>query len=189
MRKRNNREGTPIKYPGVGHRLVHALVIAPDLRALRPNPRAQRGAMKGIATLGKKILARIRQCRISKEMKISTQLKAWRNVDDSKNGRGDFTQHEAADFLGVPVKTYVDWEQGRRGPLGIALQAVEERIKLRPGRTAGRRPGKSNPTKAPPRGSVGAASKKSVSENQKSNKPKQRQRRRSGKRAASMSHA
>src|SRR5437773_10101293 len=107
--------------------------------------------------LPEKVLARIRQCRISKEMKISAQLKAWRNVNDSKDGRGDFTQHEAADFLGVPVKTYVDWEQGRRGPLGIALQAVEERMKLRPRQTAGRRHGKS---------------KKSVSENQKSNKPK-----------------
>ena len=122
-------------------------------------------------------------------MKISAQLKAWRNVDDSKNGRGDFTQHEAADFLGVPVKTYIDWEQGRRGPVGIALQAVEERIKLRPGKTAGRRPGKSNRTKAPPRGSVGAASKKRVSETQKSNKTKQRQRRRRGNGAASASHA
>ena len=120
-------------------------------------------------------------------MKISAQLKAWRNVNDSNNGRGDFTQHEAADFLGVPVKTYIDWEQGRRGPVGIALQAVEERIKFRPGKTAGRRPGKSNRTKAPPRGSVGAASKKRVNETQKSNK--QRQRRRSGKRAASMSRA
>ena len=110
-------------------------------------------------------------------MKVSAQLKAWRNVNDSNNGRGDFTQHEAADFLGVPLKTYIDWEQGRRGPVGIALQAVEERIKLRPGKTAGRRPGKSNRTKAPPRGSVGAASKKRVSESQKSNKTKQRQRR------------
>ena len=137
----------------------------------------------------KKVLARIRQCRISKQMKISALLKAWRKVNDSKNGRGEFTQDEAASFLGVPIKTYIDWEQGRRGPVGIALQAVEERIKLRPGKAGGRRPGKSNRTKAPPRGSVGAASKKRVSENQKSNKPKQRQRRRSGKGAASTSHA
>src|SRR5207248_10959346 len=113
----------------------------------------------------------------------------WRNVNDSNNGRGDFTQHEAAAFLRVRPKTYIDWEQGRRGPVGIALQAVKERIKLRPGQTAGRRPGKSNRTKTPPRGSVGAASKKRVNETQKSNKPKQRQGRRSGKRAPSMSRA
>src|SRR5260370_29957621 len=122
-------------------------------------------------------------------MKISAKLKEWRNVDDSKNGRGDFTQHEAADFLGVPLKTYIDWEQGRRGPVGIALKAVGERTNLRPRKTAGRRPGKSNRTKAPPRGSVGAASKKRVSENQKSNKPKQRQHRTSGSGAASTSDA
>ena len=137
----------------------------------------------------KKIFARMRQRRISKQMKISAQLKAWRNVNDSKNGRGEFTQHEAADFLGVSIKTYVDWEQGRRGPVGIALQVVEVRIKLRPGKTAGRRPGKSNRTKAPPRGSVGAARKKSVSENQKNNKPKLRLRRRRRNGAASTSHA
>ena len=121
-------------------------------------------------------------------MKISAQLKAWRKVNDSKNSRGDFTQREAAGLLGVPLKTYIDWEQGRRGPVGIALQVVKERIKLRPGRTAGRRPGRSKPTNAPPRRSVGAASKKSVSENQKSNKPEQRQRRRTGNGAASTPH-
>jgi DNA-binding transcriptional regulator YiaG len=195
MRKRNKLNGTAIKYPGVAHRLVHAFgkissgeVMAPDLRVLGLNPREQRGARKDIAA-SEKALARIRQCRISKQMKISAQLKAWRNVDDSKNSRGDFTQHEAAAFLGVPPKTYIDWEQGRRGPVGIALQAVKERIKLRPGKTAGRRPGKSNRTKAPPRGSVGTASKKRLSETQKSNKSKQQQCRRNGKAAASTSHA
>jgi hypothetical protein len=71
-------------------------------------------------------------------MKISAELRAWRNVDLALNSRGDFTQQEAADFLGVPLKTYIDWEQGRRGPVGIALRVVQRRITLRPG-TAGRR--------------------------------------------------
>ena len=34
-------------------------------------------------------------------MKISAQLKAWRNVDDSKNGRGDFMDVE--DFNGRQI--------------------------------------------------------------------------------------
>ena len=61
-------------------------------------------------------------------MKISAELRAWRNVDLSINSRGDFTQQEAADFLGVPLKTYIDWEQGRRvpeGPARVLLKVIE----------------------------------------------------------------
>ena len=91
-------------------------------------------------------------------MKISAELRAWRNVDLSINSRGDFTQQEAADFLGVPLKTYIDWEQGRRGPVGIGFQAVRERITLRPGTAAGRRLARITKTKrlgAPRRPAVG----------------------------------
>jgi hypothetical protein len=83
-------------------------------------------------------------------MKISAELRAWRNVDLALNSRGDFTQQEAADFLGVPLKTYIDWEQGRRGPVGIALRVVQKRITLRPG-TAGRRLARAAKTKTPRR--------------------------------------
>jgi transcriptional regulator with XRE-family HTH domain len=73
---------------------------------------------------------------------ISAQLKAWRRVDDANDGRGDFTQSDAAARLGVPLKTYIDWEQGRHGPRGLALATVAQRIDLNLGS------GKKNPAGA-----------------------------------------
>lgn len=63
-------------------------------------------------------------------MNVSKQLRAWRGVKGKGNAtRGNFSQEEAAERLGIPVGTYRDWEQGRSAPRGIALSALLERIK------------------------------------------------------------
>jgi DNA-binding transcriptional regulator YiaG len=63
-------------------------------------------------------------------MNLSKRLKAWRGVKGKgRSARGEFSQAEAARRLGVPPKTYLDWEQARRVPRGFALQALLERIK------------------------------------------------------------
>jgi transcriptional regulator with XRE-family HTH domain len=61
-------------------------------------------------------------------MNVSTALKAWRKA------RG-LVQSRAAAALGVPPKTYLDWEQGRHAPRGFALQALK--TKLEGGEPAG----------------------------------------------------
>ncbi len=67
-------------------------------------------------------------------MNLSKQLRAWRHRQadmrsELSGGRGGaITQSEAAAILGVSVRTYQEWEQGRMTPRGIALQAVLERI-------------------------------------------------------------
>lgn len=61
-------------------------------------------------------------------MTLSAQLKKWRGVDDARDGRGDFTQEEAAARLGVPPATYKDWEQGRKSPRGLALEMVQQKL-------------------------------------------------------------
>jgi DNA-binding XRE family transcriptional regulator len=55
-------------------------------------------------------------------MNLSAQLRAWRK-------RRDETQVEAAASLGVPTKTYIDYEQGRRTPRGLALTTILAVIK------------------------------------------------------------
>jgi DNA-binding XRE family transcriptional regulator len=63
-------------------------------------------------------------------MKLSDKLKKWRGVEGKgKGSRGEFSQAEAARRLSTNFKTYIDWEQGRFAPRGIALVAVLERIK------------------------------------------------------------
>jgi len=52
---------------------------------------------------------------------VPKQLKAWRK-------KLRLTQPAAATELGVSVRTYQEWEQGRMAPRGIALQALLERI-------------------------------------------------------------
>lgn len=52
---------------------------------------------------------------------LSAALKAWRDA------RG-FTQREAAGDLSVAFKTYLDWEQGRHAPRGLALSTVQQKI-------------------------------------------------------------
>jgi DNA-binding transcriptional regulator YiaG len=60
-------------------------------------------------------------------MNLPKQLKAWRGVSKTKP-RGEFSQAEASAKLGVSIRTYQEWEQGRMTPRGIALQALLERI-------------------------------------------------------------
>jgi hypothetical protein len=61
-------------------------------------------------------------------MNLPKLLKAWRGV--SKDcPRGKFNQPQAARKLGVKLRTYENWEQGRYCPEGLALTAVLERIK------------------------------------------------------------
>jgi DNA-binding transcriptional regulator YiaG len=63
-------------------------------------------------------------------MKLGELLQAWRGADFL--GRGTFTQNEAAAFLGVPLRTYQEWEQGRCAPTGLALKTVLSLIKRKP---------------------------------------------------------
>jgi transcriptional regulator with XRE-family HTH domain len=48
---------------------------------------------------------------------ISNRLRKWRK-------RRKLTQIEAAELIGAPVKTYIDWEHGRHAPRGLALESV-----------------------------------------------------------------
>jgi DNA-binding transcriptional regulator YiaG len=59
-------------------------------------------------------------------MNISAELKLWRS-------RNHLTQREAAEILGVPYKTFVDWEQERRGPKELAYQTIRQRMDSYPG--------------------------------------------------------
>jgi DNA-binding transcriptional regulator YiaG len=55
-------------------------------------------------------------------------LKQWRGVTKAKP-RGGFSQAEASAKLGVNLRTYQQWECGRRAPRGLAVSALAERIK------------------------------------------------------------
>ena len=48
---------------------------------------------------------------------IADELKLWRE-------KWEMSQAEAAAALGVPIRTYQNWEQGTRSPQGLSLQAV-----------------------------------------------------------------
>jgi hypothetical protein len=61
-------------------------------------------------------------------MNISKTLKRWRGVSKSEP-RGNFSQAEASGRLQVNLRTYQQWESGRRSPKGLALSALVERIK------------------------------------------------------------
>lgn len=55
---------------------------------------------------------------------LSAKLRAWRGVT-GEPPRGAFSQGAAAAYLGVPLDTYQNWEQGRTGPGGaFALAAI-----------------------------------------------------------------
>jgi transcriptional regulator with XRE-family HTH domain len=63
-------------------------------------------------------------------MQFAKQLRAW---------RGTLTQEQAATKLGVGLRTYQDWEQGRHTPRGLALNLITEKISEREkGREASR---------------------------------------------------
>ena len=53
-------------------------------------------------------------------MEFADELKTWRT-------RKDLKQEEAAKFLGVPLRTYQEWEQGRQEPdqKGPIRRAIE----------------------------------------------------------------
>ena len=53
-------------------------------------------------------------------MNFSDELKQWR-------AREGYTQERAASFLGVSLRTYQEWEQGRQAPdqLGPIRKAIE----------------------------------------------------------------
>ena len=53
-------------------------------------------------------------------MSFADELKAWR-------AREGFTQHEAAVYLDVSLRTYQEWEQGRQEPdqKGPIRKAIE----------------------------------------------------------------
>lgn len=57
------------------------------------------------------------------DLPFSQRLQQWRGVAGGDN-RGRFTQREAADYLGVSLRTYQKWEQGIRTPYGIALNTI-----------------------------------------------------------------
>ena len=62
------------------------------------------------------------------KMNIPKKLKDWRGVTKTRR-RGEFSQAAAAARLGVNVRTYQQWEQGRRAPRGLALAALVGRMK------------------------------------------------------------
>ena len=55
-------------------------------------------------------------------MPMKTLLKAYRK-------RLNLSQSQAAERLGVPVRTLQDWELGRSQPRGLGRVALLERIK------------------------------------------------------------
>ena len=59
-------------------------------------------------------------------------LRQWRGVDLERDSRGEFTQAEAAEYLGAPLKTYQDWEQGRRTPALIVQSLLAPKLLKKP---------------------------------------------------------
>jgi DNA-binding transcriptional regulator YiaG len=54
-------------------------------------------------------------------MELSEQLETWRK-------RLGMTQREAAGYLGVSVRTFENWSQGRCSPKGFALKSLVEKM-------------------------------------------------------------
>lgn len=53
-------------------------------------------------------------------MKLSTQLREW---------QGDRSDERAAAALGVNRRTYENWKAGRNAPRGLALEALQTKLK------------------------------------------------------------
>lgn len=105
-------------------------------------------------------------------MSFASQLKAW---------RGERAQPEAAAALGVPPRTYQNWEQGHREPRGLARAAVESvmfgigrrrMVALLETNAAGRSRSKSNPEKRDTRPARRTGSKKRVTHEKAKTKAK-----------------
>jgi len=56
---------------------------------------------------------------IGQNVKLQDQLRIW---------RGTRYQKEAADALGVPLWSYINWEAGRRIPSKLALKELQRRL-------------------------------------------------------------
>lgn len=52
---------------------------------------------------------------------FAARLRAWRD-------KRDWTQRQAADYLGSALQTYQHWEQGEFEPRGAALRGIERAI-------------------------------------------------------------
>jgi len=57
-------------------------------------------------------------------MKLSDHLRQW---------QGDRADAQAAETLGVPLRTYHNWKIGHRTPRGLALDALQDRLARRVG--------------------------------------------------------
>jgi DNA-binding XRE family transcriptional regulator len=58
-------------------------------------------------------------------MKFADKLKKWRGVKGSgRLARGKFSQPKAAAILGVPPRTYEQWESGRHAPSEFVKRMV-----------------------------------------------------------------
>lgn len=62
---------------------------------------------------------KVKKCKMPKHFAI--ELKRRR-------ARRNFTQEQAADYIGVSLKTYVNWEQARNVPDALKRRAVLARI-------------------------------------------------------------
>lgn len=56
---------------------------------------------------------------------MKRKLRDWRR-------RWQLTQLQAAAALGVPLKTFRNWEQGQRTPRGLALDALTLKLQSPP---------------------------------------------------------
>src|SRR6266566_3575232 len=102
-------------------------------------------------------------------------LQQWRGVTGRGRGaRGDFSQIDAADHLGVSKRTYENWEQGRREPQGLARVVVSERIKSKPSTSEKRRSALRSRVTKKPKGTPPASGtgRKKSNRAEKSRKPK-----------------
>lgn len=54
-------------------------------------------------------------------VEFGTEVKAWRK-------RADLVQKQAADVLGVKLRSYQNWEQGSHVPLPIAQETLRRRM-------------------------------------------------------------
>lgn len=57
---------------------------------------------------------------------MKRKVKQWRR-------RWKLTQQQAASAVGVPIRTWQDWEQGRHTPRGLALESLNLKLQNPPG--------------------------------------------------------
>ena len=59
------------------------------------------------------------------QSRMKRKVKQWRQ-------RWKLTQQQAAAAVGVPIRTWQDWEQGRHTPRGLALEALTTKLQNPP---------------------------------------------------------